>query len=132
MSWMEWYQALNKPNWTPSPAVIGTIWQILYPIILVTFGWVFWKTFRGQLPLLVALPFAINLLANLLFTWIQFGLRSLPGAALDISIVWLTIPWMMWAIWPYSRGVALAQIPYGVWVSIALVLQMSITAKNPW
>ena len=82
---------------------------------------------RGRLPLVVALPFAINLVANLIFTPIQFGMRNLPLAAADILVVWCTILWMMLAIWPHYRWVALAQVPYFVWVSIATVLQLSIT-----
>jgi tryptophan-rich sensory protein len=78
----------------------------------------------------VALPFAINLVANILFTPIQFGMRNMPLAALDIVIVWGTIIWSMAAIWPYSLWVMLAQIPYFVWVSIATVLQIYITLSN--
>jgi tryptophan-rich sensory protein len=81
-------------------------------------------------PLAVALPFAINLAANLVFTPIQFGMRNLPLAAVDILIVWGTILWMMWAVWPHHRWVALAQVPYCIWVSIATVLQLSITLMN--
>ena len=41
MTWMEWYDSLAKPAWTPSPSTITLIWMILYPIILVSFGFVF-------------------------------------------------------------------------------------------
>ncbi len=41
--WMEWYQSLAKPSGTPAPRTIGLIWQILYPIIIATFGFVFVK-----------------------------------------------------------------------------------------
>ena len=85
---------------------------------------------RGRLPFLVALPFAINLVANLIFTPIQFGMRNLPLAAVDILFVWGTIVWMMLSIWPHHRWVAAAQVPYFVWVSIATVLQFSITWMN--
>ena len=81
--WLDWYQSLSKPAWTPAPRTIGLIWQILYPVIIVTFGFVFVQAGRGRLPLLVALPFAINLVANLIFTPIQFGMRNLPLAAVD-------------------------------------------------
>lgn len=130
MSWREWYDSLEKPTWTPEPATIGTVWQILYPIILVTFGIVFVKTLQQKIPWYVALPFGINLVANLIFTPIQFGLRNLPLAALDILIVWGTILWMMVAVWKYSHWLAIAQIPYLIWVSIATVLQLSITFRN--
>lgn len=130
MSWRDWYDSLVKPSWTPEPATIGLIWQLLYPIIFITFGFVFAQTLRKKVPWKVALPFAINLVANLIFTPIQFGLRNLPLAALDILIVWGTIIWMMVAVWKYYRWVAVAQVPYFAWVSIATVLQLSITWWN--
>jgi tryptophan-rich sensory protein len=131
MSWKVWYDSLEKPSWTPEPSTIGMIWQIIYPIIFVTFGFVFLQAFRKTIPWTVALPFGINLAANLIFTPIQFGLRSLPLAAIDILIVWGTIIWMMVAIWNHYRWVAVAQMPYFLWLSIASVLQLSITFWNP-
>ena len=130
MTWMEWYNSLEKPSWTPAPATIGLIWQILYPVILLTFGFVFVQAFRRKLPWTVVLPFAINLLTNLIFTTIQFGLRNLPLAAADILVVWGTIIWIMLAVWKHHKWIAVAQVPYFVWVSIATVLQLSITWWN--
>ncbi len=67
MDWMTWYNSLAKPSWTPSPATIGLVWSILYPVIVVSFGFVLVHAFRGKIGWMVALPFAINLVANLLF-----------------------------------------------------------------
>src|SRR6185437_12506618 len=128
MSWMEWYDSLAKPSWTPAPATIGLIWQILYPVILVSFGFVFVQASRGKVGWKVALPFAVNLVANLLFMPIFAGLRNVPVACVDILIVWATIIWCVVVAWPVYRWVAVAQVPYFVWVSIATVLQLSITA----
>lgn len=130
MDWMTWYNSLAKPSWTPAPSTIGLIWKFLYPIILVSFGLVFVQGIRRKVPWRVVLPFAINLVANLIFTPLQFGLRNLPLAAVDILIVWFTIIWLAVAIWPHYRWVSLAQIPYFIWVSLATVLQLSITWSN--
>jgi tryptophan-rich sensory protein len=130
MDWRPWYDSLAKPGWTPAPATIGLIWQILYPIILVSFGFVFVQTIRRKVGWMVALPFAINMLANLIFTPILFSLRNLPLASADILIVLGTILWMMAAIWRYYPWVVVAQLPYLIWVSLATVLQLSITAMN--
>lgn len=127
---MAWYNSLVKPAWTPEPATIGMIWQTLYPIIFLSFAFVFIQAFRRKLPWRVALPFAINLTANLVFTPIQFGLRNLPLATLDILLVWATIIWMAIAVWKHYRWVAVVQLPYFAWVSIATVLQVSITLSN--
>lgn len=130
MDWMTWYDGLEKPSWTPAPSTIGLIWQIIYPIIIVTFGFVFVQAFRSKVSWLVALPFALNLVANLIFTPIQFGLRNLPLATVDILIVWGTIIWLAAAIWPHYRWVAVAQVPYFIWVSLATILELSITWMN--
>lgn len=130
MEWIEWYNSLEKPAWTPAPATIGLIWQCLYPVILVTFGFVFVQTLRKKLPIWVAVPFVVNLAANLLFTPIQFGMRNLPLAAIDILLVWFTIIWIMGAIWQHHKWIAVAQIPYFVWVSLATILQLSISWNN--
>ena len=130
MTWIEWYNSLTKPSWTPPPATIGLIWQILYPVILISFGFVFVQAFRGKVSWWIALPFAINLVANLIFTPIQFGLRNLPLAAFDILLIWATILWCVIAVWPHFKWVAIAQGPYFIWVSLATVLQISITWMN--
>ncbi len=130
MLWIDWYNSLAKPSWMPAPATIGLIWRILYPIILISFGFVFVQTFRSKVGWLVALPFAINLVANLIFTPIQFGMRNLPLASIDILVVWGTIIWLAVAVWPHYRWVSLAQVPYFIWVSLATVLQLSITWMN--
>lgn len=130
MTWKDWYDSLIKPSWTPDGSTIGMIWQILYPVILVTFVFVFLQAVRRKVSWKAALPFVINLVANLIFTPIQFGMRNLPLAAVDILIVWGTIIWMIVAIWRHYRWVALAQVPYFAWVTIATYLQLSITWMN--
>jgi tryptophan-rich sensory protein len=130
MTWIEWYNSLVKPSWTPAPSTISLIWTILYPVIVTSFGFVFVQAARKKLPGKVAVPFAINLVANLLFMPIFAGLRSVPLAAADILIVWASLVWCVVAVWPLYKLVAVAQVPYFVWVSIATVLQLSITAMN--
>jgi len=130
MTWMEWYNSLAKPSWTPAPSTISLIWMILYPIIVISFGFVFIRAFQGKVSRLVAVPFAINLVANLLFMPIFAGLRNVPLACVDILIVWATIIWCVVVAWPVYRWIAVAQVPYFVWVSTATVIQVSITAMN--
>ena len=130
MDFRTWYDHLAKPAWTPPPGTISVIWTILYPIIVVSFGFAIYKSVRGELPWIVALPFIINLVANLLFFPIFSGLRNLPVATADILIVLGTIIWTMLAIWPHYPWVAVAQVPYLIWVSIATALQVSITVRN--
>ena len=127
---MTWYDTLAKPSWTPEPAIIGTIWMLLYPVIFVAFGYVAVRVFQGAIPPSVLLPIALNLAANFAFTPIQFGLRNLTLASVDIIVVLGTVIWCMVVIWPHSRVAAGVLAPYLVWVSVATVLQLSITWMN--
>ena len=57
-----WYSTLVKPSWAPPSWIFGPAWTVLYAIIAITFGMVFYKAFTGKLPWMVALPFALNLI----------------------------------------------------------------------
>ena len=130
MSTYTWYQTLIKPTWAPPSWVFGPVWTVLYAIIAVSFGTVFYKAFTKQIPWIVALPFALNLLFNFAFTPIQFGLKNNLLASLDILLVLGTLIWALFAIWPHLRWVVYANIPYLLWVSFATVLQLTITFLN--
>lgn len=124
------YAALIKPSWSPPSYLFGPVWSVLYVIIALTFGRVFFMAWQGQVPFLVALPFLLNLVFNFSFTWFQFGLKNNWLASVDILLVLGTIIWAMVAIFPHSRILAYAQIPYLLWVSFATVLQLTITYLN--
>lgn len=125
-----WYASLVKPAWAPPSWLFGPVWAVLYAIIIVTFGFVFYKALKREVPLSLALPFALNLLFNLAFSPIQFGLQNNALAALDILLVLATLIWALKAVYPHYRWVALANIPYLAWVSFATVLQLTITYLN--
>lgn len=129
-NWQFWYDNLTKPSWTPEPSTIGLIWNILYPIIFVSFGIVFYKVFKKEITFNVAIPFIFNLIFNVAFTPILFGLKNLPLASIDILLVLITILWSMKMIYPHAKYISFLQIPYLIWVSIATMLQLSILVIN--
>ncbi|HLD64385.1 MAG TPA: TspO/MBR family protein [Candidatus Peribacteraceae bacterium] len=125
-----WYATLIKPAWAPPTWLFSPVWTVLYAIIAVTFGYVFYKAFTKQLPWMVALPFALNIVFNVAFTPLQFDLQNNLLAALDILLVLGTLIRMLVAIWPFYRWVAIANVPYLLWVSFATVLQFTVTYLN--
>jgi translocator protein len=125
-----WYATLIKPTWAPPAWVFGPVWSVLYAIIAISFGYVFYKVYQGEMSIMVALPFALNLLFNFLFTPLQFGLKSNALALLDILLVLGTLVWALYAVYPYASWVAYVNIPYVVWVSFATLLQLAITYLN--
>jgi tryptophan-rich sensory protein len=126
----DWYQTLIKPYFAPPSWLFGPVWSLLYIIIAITFGTVFYKAFTGKLPWVVALLFALNLVFNFAFTPLQFDLKNNFLAAIDIILVFGTLVWALFAVWPYLRWVVYANIPYLLWVLFATVLQIVITYLN--
>lgn len=125
-----WYQTLIRPEWAPPAWLFGPVWTVLYAIIFISFGYVFYQALKGNIPYIVALPFLLNLIFNLAFTPLQFGLQSNLLATIDIILVLSTIGWMFYAIYPYAAWVVYVNIPYALWVSFATILQLTITYLN--
>ena len=125
-----WYSTLVKPKWAPPNWIFGPVWSVLYVIIAITFGAVFYKVFLGQWAFFIAVPFILNLIFNFSFSPIQFGLKNNYMAAADILLLLATLIWAMVVVYPYSHRIVYLQIPYLLWVSFATVLQITITKLN--
>lgn len=128
-----WYSQLIRPSWAPPAFIFGPVWTVLYIIIAITYGTVFYKIATKQLPPILALPFILNLVFNFAFTPIQFGLQNNVLAAVDILLVLGTLVWALYALWslsPELRWVVYTNIPYLLWVTFASCLQLTITYLN--
>ena len=125
-----WYSQLIKPTWAPPSWLFGPVWSVLYILIAISFGKVFWMGWQKQVPIMVVLPFVLNLIFNFIFTYIQFGLKNNLLAGLDIALVLSTLIWAMIVIFPYAKWVTYIQIPYLLWVMFATVLQFTVTYLN--
>jgi translocator protein len=129
-SWRVWYDGLIKPSWTPPGSTIGIIWSILYPMIILSFFYVMYNAAKGKLSWGIGIVFIINLIANLLFSPIFFGMKNIPFATLDILIVWVTIVLQFILIFPISKIIAVLQIPYFLWVTTASTIQLTVFINN--
>ncbi len=125
-----WYQELIKPEWAPPAWVFGPVWTVLYVIIALTFGYVTLLYIKKKIPRRVFAPFVLNVIFNLAFSPIQFGLQNNLLALIDIVLVLATLVWALVFIYPHARWVSVLNIPYTLWVSFATVLQMTITVLN--
>ncbi len=125
-----WYSTLVKPDWAPPSWLFGPVWSVLYVLIVISFGKVFLMLAQKKIAFVTALPFILNLFFNLIFTYLQFGLKNNLLSALDILLVLGTLIWAMVVIYPHVKWVAYVQIPYLLWVSFATVLQLTITYLN--
>ena len=125
-----WYANLNRPFFAPPGWLFGPVWSVLYVVIAVSFGYVLYLAIKKRLPWSVFTPFGLNLVFNVAFSPIQFGLKNNLLAAVDILLILGTLLWAMRVIWSRLPWVAYVNIPYLLWVSFATVLQLSIVWLN--
>ncbi len=130
MKTYSWYSQLIKPSWAPPAWLFGPAWSVLYSMIAISFGNVFLLAWQKNIPWIIALPFILNLIFNVAFTSLQFGLRSNGLAAIDILLVLITLIWATLVIYSYANWIAFMQIPYLLWVCFATILQLTVTYLN--
>lgn len=124
-----WYQALNKPAFTPPDWVFAPVWSVLYAMMAVA-AWRIWN--RRQRPgaraalLLFALQLALNLGWSLLF----FGLIWPGGALVDIVLLLAVLALTIVAFFRIDRLAALLLAPYWAWTAFAAVLNGAIWMMN--
>lgn len=120
-----WYAALEKPWFNPPNWVFGPVWSVLYIMIGIA-GWRLWRLGDSALLRLWWLQLALN------FAWSPafFSLQS-PGLALAIILVLVVAVWALaFLAWRRDRLSALLFLPYGLWVSFATLLNLSIFMLN--
>lgn len=125
-----WYESLIKPAWAPPAFLFGPVWTVLYLLIGVSFGFVFYQYIQGTFPSRVVVPFVLNVFFNIAFTPVQFWLQNNLLAAIDVVLVLATLLWGMIVVYRYARWISLINIPYLLWVSFATILQITITYLN--
>ncbi len=125
-----WYSQLIKPSFAPPSWIFGPVWTVLYILIAISYGYVGYLFFTKKISFIVVLPFVLNLLFNLSFTYFQFGLKNNFLAAADILLVLGTMIWAFIAIFPHVKWIFYINIPYLLWVSFATILQLTVTWLN--
>lgn len=124
-----WYQTLAKPGWNPPDWLFGPVWTALYFLMAVA-AWLVWRRggwtpARGPLGL-----FGLQLLLNVGWSAIFFGLRSPGFAFLEIVVLWLAIAATAIGFKSKSSLAALLLVPYLAWTSFAVVLNLAIWRLN--
>ncbi|MDE0434769.1 MAG: tryptophan-rich sensory protein [Bryobacterales bacterium] len=125
----DWYPTLAKPRWTPPDGVFAPVWTALFVLMAVA-AWRVWTRSRFKGARLAFLLFGLQLVLNVIWSVLFFGLR-LPGAALlEILLLWTTILITVLAFRAHSIIAALLLMPYLAWVGFAIYLNYGIWKLN--
>jgi translocator protein len=136
----DWYRGLSKPSWTPPDAVFGPVWSVLY--LLMGTASVLVARAGRTLPKYaseVAQPstdralgaFAVQLVLNLGWSVLFFGLRRPRAAGVELVALWAGIAATVIAFARVPLAAGLLLLPYLAWTSFAGLLNAEIIRRNP-
>lgn len=125
-----WYLTIDKPEWTPSGAIIGTVWTVLYTLIAIS-AILFWNNApRGGLFWAIVALFLVNAVLNAGWNYVFFARHAIGGALVEIAVLEATILALIGMLWPLARLSSLLLVPYAAWVAFASYLTYAIWALN--
>jgi benzodiazapine receptor len=125
-----WYKGLKKPAFTPPDAVFGPVWITLYLLMGVAVFLVWREGFSQAGVTSAFIVFWGQLVLNILWSVVFFGLKSLLGGLVVIGLLWIAILAsiiLFFGVSPVAGGLL---IPYIVWVSIAANLNLQVWRLN--
>jgi translocator protein len=127
---MDWYPTLRKPSFTPPDWLFGPTWTVLFVIMGIAAYLVLRSGIQGKLVKISLGIFLVQLVLNLLWSIVFFGLKSPGGAMIEIVFLWLAI--LITAIYFFKVSMAAGwlMLPYIAWVSFAAILNFQIWRIN--
>ena len=124
-----WYANLNKPSWQPPGFIFGIIWPYNFIVLGIAATAIGQRASKPTAFAYIAF-FALSVIAALTWAYLFYNPHNLTGASLALtSTALLTIP-MTYILFTISIPMAIAVMPYQVWVAIAAALSWSIKGLN--
>ncbi|MFH2136458.1 MAG: TspO/MBR family protein [Patescibacteria group bacterium] len=125
-----WYANLLRPEFSPPNWIFAPVWTTLFALMGIA-AFLVWKRGLGDKKVKIALwIFAGQLILNIFWSIIFFGLHSPGGAFLEIIFLWLAILATIISFAKISKPAAWLLLPYILWVSFAAYLNYAIWILN--
>jgi tryptophan-rich sensory protein len=124
-----WYRTLAKPPFNPPDWIFAPVWTVLFFMMAVA-AWRVWRR-DGLRPARWALAlFGLQLVLNLAWSILFFGLRSIGVALVEIVVLLLAILATMLVFWRRDRVAGMLFVPYAGWVGFATALNAALWQLN--
>ncbi len=126
-----WYSTLSKPLLNPPSWVFGPVWTTLFILIGIAFFlvWIDRTAQKGTKRLAIIL-FLFQLVLNVFWSIIFFGLRNPSGALFEVILLWISILATIVVFYKISKVTFWLLLPYILWVSFAMYLNWALVVLN--
>lgn len=126
-----WFMTeLIKPEWQPPDYLFGPVWTILYLLMGIALAFVLAQGTDRRDVRIAAGVFLVQLVLNVLWSYLFFGWEMIGAAAVEIVVLWVAICATMYLFYRIRRVAAYLLIPYLAWVTFATVLTATIWMLN--
>ena len=124
-----WYRNLNQPSWQPPDFIFGLIWPYNFVVLGIAAVVISQRASKPVVAIYLAL-FAASVVSALVWAYQFYRPHNLVAASIALAVtVLLTVP-MTITLFTVSVPVALAVVPYQVWVAVAATLSWRYSQLN--
>lgn len=125
-----WYALLEKPAFNPPAWVFGPVWTLLFVLMAVA-AWQVWERESRQPVRLPLFLFFAQLLLNVTWSLLFFGMGRPDLAFAELLVLWSLILAVTVLFYRIRPSAGFLMVPYLAWVSFAAVLNGFIWRLNP-
>jgi len=132
-----WYQTIEKPSFSPPNWLFGPVWTTLYVLMGISLFLIWRATSTATFPkdrcsrrIAAFIAFGTQLILNVLWSFIFFGLRSPQLAFAEIVMLLISIVITIVTFSKISKPSAILLLPYAGWVTFASLLNLQIWLLN--
>ena len=122
----DWYLNLIKAPWTPAGWVFGFAWTFLMICFAVYLAKLSQINNSKKLIAIVLIQYFLNIIWNYLF----FNQQEIILGLIDISLLTLTVAFILFKYLPVMKYYSLLILPYLIWLLIATSLNLYIAIYN--
>lgn len=117
----DWYESI-KPEITPPNYIFPIVWNILFFLIALSLYTSLSASKKKEDKKIIFVLFGINLLLNIFWSVLFFGLQNPFLAFFELIIFWISILLLILFTYRINKFSSYILIPYLVWVSFAGIL----------
>lgn len=127
---MDWYKTLAKPALNPPSYVFGIVWTILYIMMASAFWMILNIRNHNKERKRAIIWFSVQIIFNLLWTPIFFGLNSILFGLIWMLLLLLMVIGTFISFYRLNKTAANLLLPYIAWTCFALYLNSALLYLN--
>lgn len=124
-----WYLLINRPSWNPPAWLFAPVWTTLFILMGVSLYLVWSQKMNAKTRLALNI-FTVQLILNIFWSVIFFGMGNFWLAFAEIVVLWIFILLTIIYFRRINKTAGWLLVPYILWVSFASFLNFTIASLN--